>query len=149
MRGIIKFLFCPVCQGGWLPATLMVFAFLFHVGAARGGTFTFTVTNTNDSGIGSLRWAMTNANANPGTDTINFQISGTAPFTINLLSALPAVTVPVTIDATTQTNYSGAPVVELNGASAGSSAVGLQLNSAGNTVKGLAINRFPSYGIVL
>ena len=80
MRGIIQFLFCPVCQGGRLPATLMVFAFLFHVGAVHGGTF--TVTNTADSGLGSLRWAITNANANPGTNTINFQISGTAPFTI-------------------------------------------------------------------
>src|ERR1017187_10040262 len=149
MRGIIKFLFCPVCQGGWLPATLMVFAFLFHVGAAHGDTF--TVTNMADSGLGSLRWAITNANANPGPDTINFHIIGTAPFTINLLSTLPAVTNPVTIDATTQPEWanSGTPVVELNGASAGSSSVGLQLNSAFNTVVGLAINRFPSYGIVL
>jgi titin len=109
------------------------------------------VTNTNDSNVGSLRWAITNANANPGPDTINFNISGTAPFTINLLSALPPVTDPVTIDATTQPGWlnSETPVVELDGASAGSSSVGLQLNSAFNTVKGLAINRFPSYGIVL
>jgi titin len=147
MRDSNKFLFCPVCQGGRLPATLMVFAFLFHVGAVQGGPF--TVTNTADSGAGSLRQAILDANANPGPDTINFQISGTAPFTINLLSALPAVTDPVTIDATTQTNYSGTPVVELNGASAGSSSVGLQLNSASNRVVGLAINRFGAHGIVL
>ena len=147
MRGVIQFLFCPVCQGGRLLATLMVFAFLLHAGMAHGGTF--TVTNTADSGLGSLRWAITNANANPGANTINFQISGTAPFTINLSSALPAVTDQVTIDATTQTGYSGTPVVELNGASAGSSAIGLQLNSAFNTIIGLAINRFFSYGVVL
>jgi titin len=150
MRGVIKFPFCPVCQGGRLPATLMVVAFLFHVGAVRGGTF--TVTNTADSGAGSLRWAITNANANPGPDTINFQISGAAPFTINLLSALPAVTDPVTIDATTQPEWLtyGTPVVELNGgAAAGSSSVGLQLNSASNIVLGLAINRFSAQGIVL
>ena len=90
-------------QGGRLPATLMVFAFLFHVGAAHGGTF--MVTNMADSGAGSLRWAITNANANPGPDTINFEIIGTAPFTINVLSALPAVTDPVTIDATTQPEW--------------------------------------------
>src|SRR5208282_5617254 len=119
MRSVIKFLFCPVCRGRRLPATLMVFAILFEVGAAHGGTF--IVTNTLDSGLGSLRWAITNANANAGPDTINFQIIGTAPFTINLLSALPAVTDPVIIDATTQTNYFGTPLVELNGASAGSS----------------------------
>ena len=149
MRGILKFLFCPVCHGGRLPATLLVFAFLFQAGAVHGGTF--TVTNTADSGLGSLRWAITNANANPGPDIINFQIIGTAPFTINLLSALPDVTDPVTIDATTQPEWAnaGTPVVELNGTNAGSSSVGLQLNSAFNTVVGLAINRFPSYGIVL
>ena len=130
---------------------LVVFAFLFHVGAAHGDTF--TVTNTADSGLGSLRWAITNANANAGlTNTINFNINGTAPFTINLLSALPVVTDPGTIiDATTQPEWanSGTPVVELNGASAGPGSVGLKLNSAFNTVIGLAINRFPAQGIVL
>ena len=149
MRSVIKFLFCPVCQGGRLPATLMVVAFLFHVGAVCGGTF--TVTNVADSGAGSLRWAITNANANPGPDIINFQIIGVAPFTINLASALPPVTDPVTIDATTQPEWltSGTPVVELNGAAAGSSSVGLQLNSASNSVLGLAVNRFSEQGIVL
>ena len=147
MRGVIQFLFCQARRRGLLPATLMVFAFLCRVSEAQ---FTFTVTNTADSGLGSLRWAITNANANPGTNTINFQINGAAPYSIALLSALPSVSNPWTIiDATTQTNYSGTPVVELNGASAGGSAVGLQLNSAFNTVKGLAINRFNSYGVVL
>ena len=145
--GFIQFLFCPVCQRGRLSATLMAFAFLCRVGEAQS---TFTVTNTADSGPGSLRWAITNANSNPGTNTINFQISGAAPYTIALAIALPSVSNPWTIiDATTQTNYSGTPVVELNGASAGSFAMGLQLNSPFNTVKGLAINRFTSYGVVL
>jgi hypothetical protein len=88
MRGIIKFLFRPVCQGGRLLAALMVFVFLFHVGTAYGDTF--TVTNTADSGLGSLRWAITNANANSGPGHHHFSTSsGTAPFTINLSSALP------------------------------------------------------------
>jgi hypothetical protein len=38
--------------------------------AWEGVLATFTVTNTNDSGAGSLRQAMTDANATPGTDTI-------------------------------------------------------------------------------
>jgi titin len=147
MRGIIKFLFRTARQGGRLLATLMIFVFLSHAGAVRGSTF--TVTNMADSGAGSLRWAITNANANSGPDTITFQISGKAPFTINLSSALPSVTDPVTIDATTQTGYSGAPVVELNGASTATGSVGLQLNSGFNTVVGLAINRFRAQGIVL
>ena len=37
---------------------------------------TFTVTNINDSGGGSLRQAILNANANPGADSIHFNIPG-------------------------------------------------------------------------
>src|SRR5262245_31626648 len=35
---------------------------------------TFAVTNTNDSGTGSLRWAIEQANSTPGPDTILFAI---------------------------------------------------------------------------
>ncbi len=151
MRSVFQFLFCPVCQGGRLPATLMVFAFLFQVGPVRGDN-TFTVTNTADSGPGTLRWAITNANASPGgVNFIYFNITnGAAPHTISLSSALPLVTNSWTIiDATTQPDYSGTPSVELNGTGVASGGVGLQLNSAFNTVAGLAINRFPAQGIVL
>ena len=111
----------------------------------------FSVTTTNDSGTGSLREAISLANANPGPDLINFQFAGTPPFTIKLLSALPPITSPLTIDATTQAGYSNAPLVELNGAGAGANAVGLQFNSGAGTSSliGLAINRFATEGIWL
>ncbi len=57
------------------------------------------VTNTNDSGAGSLRQAMINANAAGGADTIDFTISGT----INLTSALPDITDSVTINGNNAT----------------------------------------------
>ena len=38
---------------------------------------TFTVSNLNDSGPGSLRQAIADANANPGADTITFTTTGT------------------------------------------------------------------------
>ena len=63
------------------------------------GAPTLVVTNTNDSGAGSLRQAILNANASTGTvDTIAFNISGSGPHTIVPLSALPTITDPVTID---------------------------------------------------
>jgi hypothetical protein len=46
---------------------------------------TFTVTNLLDSGVGSLRQAILDANAAPGDDTITFEVTGT----IQLAGALP------------------------------------------------------------
>ncbi len=46
---------------------------------------TFTVTNANDSGAGSLRQAILDANAAAGTNTITFN----ADYTITLTSQLP------------------------------------------------------------
>ena len=89
---------------------------------------TFTVTTTNDSGAGSLRTAITNANAAAGTDTINFSIVGAGVHTINLTSALPTITGAVTIDGYTQTGSSvntlsvgdnAVLTIELNGTGAG------------------------------
>ena len=66
------------------------------------GGHRFVVTNTNDSGTGSLRQAILNANANPGLDTITFDIPGTGVQTISPASALPTITDPVVIDGYTQ-----------------------------------------------
>ncbi len=57
---------------------------------------TYTVTNTNDSGAGSLRQAITDANANIGTDSIacDAALSGT----ITLSTALPQLTESLDLD---------------------------------------------------
>ena len=62
--------------------------------ATPGSAATFTVTNTNDSGAGSLRQAILDANANPGLDTVSFSIVGT----IALVTSLPTITDAVMID---------------------------------------------------
>lgn len=111
---------------------------------------TFTVTTTADSGAGSFRQAILDANANGGTNSIVFQISGTSPFSIVLASVLPAITAPVVIDATTQPDFAGKPVVELNGASAGGNA-GLRfvVGSSSSTLRGVAMNHFSAQNIDL
>ena len=64
------------------------------------------------------------------------------------MSALPGITVPVTIDGTTQPGYTSAPLVDLNGTSAGSNAAGLDLaaGSGGITIRALVINNFAADG---
>jgi hypothetical protein len=56
---------------------------------------TLTVTSLADAGPGTLRAAITQANAGPGFDTITFAPGLTG--TIGLLSALPALAKPMTI----------------------------------------------------
>lgn len=57
---------------------------------------TYTVTTTADSGPGSLRQAILDANANSGTDTIDFALS--TPAVIVLAGTLPDITDDVIID---------------------------------------------------
>jgi hypothetical protein len=134
------------------------------------------VTTTADSGPGSLRQAILTANANPGLDTIAFNISGTPPFTITPATALPPITDSVVIDATTQPGFigpptildpggginvtnpvghvtvqhkiTGQPVIELSGAASGN-AIGLQFTGGASTLRAMAINGFPLGAIVL
>jgi hypothetical protein len=192
----------------------------------------FLVTNNTDGGPGSLRQAIIDANATPGTNSVQFNIAvgaiaqatvptagsqpegiaagpdgnvwftegfasqigritptgtitefaiptlGSGPFgitagpdgnvwfteldannigratvssaglTISPTSALPTITDPVVIDATSQPGYAGSPLVEIDGSGAGA-ADGLTIQASGCTVAGLVINRFTADGILL
>jgi ELWxxDGT repeat protein len=109
---------------------------------------TFTVTTTADSGGGSLRQAILDANSLVGTDRVIFAI-GTGVQTISPLSALPTITDPLIIDGTTQPGYAGTPLIELDGVSAGASVTGLNITAGNSTIRGLAIIRFDGNGIAL
>ena len=105
----------------------------------------YSVTNTNDSGAGSLRQAILDANANPGADTITFAIGAAgSQQTIQPLTALPTISDPVMVDGWSQggVGYTGPPLIELNGALAGPQAVGLTLTGGGSVVRGLVVNGF-------
>jgi parallel beta-helix repeat protein len=119
----------------------------------------FTVTNINDSGTGSLRQAILDANS-MGGGTITLNIPGTSVHTISPLTVLPTITQTVTIDGYTQPGSSpntNAPTmglntvvnIELSGAMAppGTNFSGLTLNADNCTVRGLCINSFQHDGI--
>ncbi len=126
-------------------------------GAPRAYAASFSVTNTNDSGPGSLRQAILDANGSPGLDTISFNLVGSSGRTIALDSALPLITDPVTIDGLTQPGASCAswpPTLQIeltrspDGEGEGESFNGISLSPfvSGSTIRGLVINRF-SIGI--
>jgi hypothetical protein len=106
------------------------------------------VTTTSDSGEDSLRWAIDQADADPGLDRIAFVIPGTGVQVIAPASPLPAITDAVSIDATTQPGYAGSPLIEISGQAAGP-ADGLTITGPDTTVRGLAIDGFASGAAIL
>src|ERR1044072_3231144 len=108
----------------------------------------FHVTNTNDSGSGSLRQAITDADNSAGADTIDFTISGAGQKTITITSALlPDITDVVTIDG--GNNGVASNRVEISGA--GAFCCGLSVSGAnanGSEIRNLVINGFTSRQIL-
>jgi hypothetical protein len=104
----------------------------------------FMVSTSADSGHGSFRQALLDSNAATGSNRIAFQIKGLA--TINLHSALPTITNPVSIDGTTE--YGG-QMIKLNGLSAGPTASGLTIATDHTTVRGLLITSFKGDGVLI
>src|SRR6266849_2964339 len=121
------------------------------------------VTNTDDSGSGSLRQAIQDANATAGTDTIEFNIPATDPncnaithvCTITPASELPLITDSVTIDGYTQPGASpnalvvgdnAVLLIEISGATIGGNpgscgegrglTFGLCLRNGSSTIRG-------------
>jgi hypothetical protein len=117
---------------------------------------TFLVTNTNDSGAGSLRQAILDANNTAGADAIHFDIPGAGVQTIHVNSsgygALPTITDAVTIDGYSQPGSSANTLakgtnakltIQLEGSALGQQgAYGLVTKAPGVVVEGLVINRF-------
>lgn len=145
--------------------------------AYSDGTATITVNSTaddeDDDGECTLREAITAANddvesgdsdgeclSGAGEDTIEFDIAGAGPHTIEPTSALPWInsdnitisgyseTGAVENSATVSACFNGTIQIELDGSSAGSSN-GLIITGDNVIVRGLAINDFSDNGITI
>jgi uncharacterized repeat protein (TIGR01451 family) len=112
---------------------------------------TLTVDSINDSGAGTLRQAMEDAEAGNCASpcTIQFNI-GVTPH-INLQSVLPPITVAnLTIDGRTQPGYAGTPLVMIYGTGCTiCNAPVIDLQGVGGTIAGLSIVDFPDTAIAL
>ncbi len=106
----------------------------------------FTVSSNADSGAGTLRQAILDANAASGADSIIF--SGAGRGTITLATPLPAITDAVNI---ADPIAPGDPrVVVINGSGttgAGNASIGLYIRAGGTVINGIAINGFGEAGI--
>jgi len=158
-----------------LLLTVMTVALMMIASPAWATPFTVNSTDDDDDGTCqplnpsvpaedcTLREAINAANANPGADTIAFEIPGTGVKTILVGSTptgptagqnLPDITEAVTINGYTQSGATENDIllardgtnanllIELNGANTGSSGNGLRINAPNVVVKGLVINRF-------
>lgn len=131
-------------------------------GSSKVSAATFSVTNTNDAGAGSLRQAITDANAVAGTHTITFAIPGSGPHVITPATALPFLgngalaSHSITVDGCSQPGSvcGGFPLtlmIQINGANAGSGAAsaifGIVKTNGGMTVRGFSLTNTPAPAI--
>ena len=102
------------------------------------------VITPSDTGPGSLRAAIDCANANPGPDTIRFNIPGAGPHILAPLTALPIISDDsLVIDATTQPGWVAGNVV-LDGTSQAGQSPALNVNRWNDTLAG-----FELYGLTI
>ncbi|GMQ81570.1 MAG: hypothetical protein BMS9Abin05_1002 [Rhodothermia bacterium] len=93
----------------------------------------------------TLRAAIEETNAGSETN-VAFNIPGNGPHVIDVLTLLPNITSPSSIDASTQPGYSDSPIVELTTLA---SISGLTVTGGGTTLRGLSIHSFVGSGIRL
>jgi len=135
----------------------LAFLLLLVMCSSESKATIFMVTNTANAGPGSLRDAMTLANANANVhDTILFNINGPMPYIITPLSPLPILSdvSGVFIDGLSQPgSFAGATpprtatlMVYIDGILAGPCS-GLETNTGNNIIQGLGIGNFSFDGI--
>lgn len=138
-----------------MRSSLAGLLFLLATLTASGGPF--VVTNTNDSGPGSLRQAILDANEDSSTPApyfITFNIPGPGVHTIAVQTPLPALNSIITIDGYTQPGAkpnslalgtNAILLIEINGGNLPAGETGLRLSFSpgdGQEIRGLVINGF-------
>jgi gliding motility-associated-like protein len=126
-------------MGIYCKLSVTIFLCLVFFAQNANAQSTYTVTNTADSGPGSFRLALQNANSGPNGSTIIFAIPS-GPFVIQPLTSY-TISKQVTINGL---NASGKPGIEFDGSKT-ASATCFDMNSAGGSgtvFEGLVINNF-------
>jgi titin len=126
-----------------------------QIGAIRTYSEPIVVTSTADTGAGTLRHAISQANATAGRDSIYFAIPGPGPHTIQPHSSLDAIFDQVLIDGYSQPgaipatdSCSAVLRIEVDGTYINDGSFGmLRVVSDSCLIRGVTINRFAESGI--
>ncbi|MBS1795313.1 MAG: right-handed parallel beta-helix repeat-containing protein [Acidobacteria bacterium] len=98
----------------------------------------------------SLRAAIQEANARSDVFLISFDIPGTGVHTIVPLNPLPPINKKVYLNAETESDYAGSPLIELKGGTAGvTNGFVVNAGGRGTTIRGFSINGFAGTGVVV
>lgn len=120
-------------------------------GDANTSSIAALIATPGSDGVISLREAITAANNTADTDTIEFEIpdalDGDGLHRITLASALPQIHGAVIIDATTDSDFSGTPIIVLDGNDAVSNGLNIAWDGDGTTIRGFIIQNFTGNGI--
>ncbi|MFM9063647.1 MAG: hypothetical protein ACKOOI_11545, partial [Pirellula sp.] len=120
------------------------------IGLVANGRFLF-VNSTGDSGIGTLRDAISKANQDVGLDHIYFDLPSSTTQQISPTSDLPTITNPVYLHglyAVDQNSYKNAPWVALDGSQINGFSTGLRFDSNNSTLQALSLTGF-GYATIL
>lgn len=105
---------------------------------------TYVVSTLADSGAGSLRQAILDANAAVGTDQITFSVAGTVQVGD---TALPAITGTTVVDGTTAPGYSTKPVVRIDFQN--TAGLTLAAGATGSQISGLSLVDAAGAGVTI
>ncbi len=118
---------------------------------ANGNTSSIAALIAADGGDGiSLMEAILAANNTGAADTINFNIAGAGPHTIIVTAALPTITNQVTIDGSSEPDWTtngNRPIVILDGNNLAADGLVLTASADGSIIRGLVIRDFGGDGI--
>ncbi len=151
---------------------VLIIAFLLSAIAVHASGTVFIVNSTTDgsdispgdglcetgsgNGVCTFRAAIEESNALSGADTVSFAIPGSGLHTISLISNLPTITGPITIDGTTQPGtacgdlWAASPrtlTIAVDGG--GVRTVGLDITSNNSSVRGIAFTNFVSPSTII
>ncbi len=112
-------------------------------------------TNSEGDPECTLRAAIEEANASVTVDTIHFDIPTSDPgysasplvYAFTPAAQYDFLLEPVTIDASTQSGWTGDPIIELDGSSATGATAGLAIRTNDSTIRGFIVHSFPDEGL--